>query len=99
MDWLIYTDNRTGYSYPKNVIVRYITLEEIRERIEKSIGFSISLHRAYKLCDFRPIYGDIFQDDIKEYQYWGHCDCDLIFGDIKKFVFPLLEQKYHKLFF
>lgn len=99
VDWLIYTDNRTGYSYPKNVIVRYITLEEIRERIEKSIGFSISLHRAYKLCDFRPIYGDIFQDDIKEYQYWGHCDCDLIFGDIKKFVFPLLEQKYHKLFF
>lgn len=99
VDWILYTDNKMNYSYPKNIKVHFTTLKEVKEHIEKIMGFTISLERAYKLCDFKPTYGDIFQKEIQEYQYWGHCDCDIIFGNIKKFIFPLLEQDYQKLFF
>jgi hypothetical protein len=40
---------------------------------------------AYKLCDFRPAYGDLFADDIDE-PFWGHCDIDVIWGRLDAFL-------------
>ena len=38
----------------------------------------------------------MFSDYIKGFDYWGHCDLDLIFGDLKKF---LPKEEYDKLSF
>ena len=35
---------------------------------------------------------------MKEYDFWGHCDCDLIFGDIRKFVTEAVLDNYKKIF-
>lgn len=97
-EWLIITDDRTCYQYPDNVHVIYMTFHQLYELIQSKFDFQISLDRPHKLCDYRPAYGYIFRDYIKKYDFWGHCDPDCIWGDLKQFVTPDLLMKYDKIF-
>ncbi|MGT2829360.1 DUF6625 family protein [Streptococcus hillyeri] len=99
VDFLIFTDDRTEYCYPSNVKVHYTTLNDIEKLINSQLGLESRLEQAYKLCDFRPAYGLIFKEHLKEYDYWGYCDTDLIFGDLDRYLEPVLEKDYDKLFF
>lgn len=98
IDWLIITDDHTSYKYPKNVHVKYSSLLEIEKLAKNKIGDWINLKRPYKLCDFRPAFGLLFQEDIKDYKYWGHCDIDVIWGNLQETLSPLLEKEYLRLF-
>ena len=97
-DWMIFTDCTDKYDYPENVRVIPMTLQEMKKISEKKLGFSIRMETPYKLCDYKPAYGFLFEEYIEEYEYWGHCDCDLIFGNLEKILTPLLNQNYDKLF-
>ena len=88
IDWILLTDDRTVYNYPNNVKVHYCTYDSIKERIQNNFDFPIVISKAWKLCDFRPAYGEIFSDELKTYDYWGHCDMDLILrglDDVQEF--------------
>ena len=97
-DWLIFTDDKSKYNYPSNVKVIYTTFQDLKEKIQEKLDINISLPKPYKLCDYRPAFGYIFSDYICEYEYWGHCDCDLIFGNLDAFLVPLLDEGYDKVF-
>lgn len=101
IDWLLYTDDKTDYKYPSNVIVKYCTLTELHNTINEKMGFKVCLPQSYKLCDYRPAYGYIFEEDLKahDYTFWGHCDIDLIFGNLSKFISDTMLEEYDKLFF
>jgi hypothetical protein len=62
------------------------SFEEIQEKVQSNFDFPIELASPYKLCDYRPTYGEVFEDDIEGYDFWGYCDVDLIFGNIRKFI-------------
>ena len=85
VEWLIFTDDKSEYSYPKNVKVHYMSFDQLKKKIANKFDFDISLENAYKLCDYRPAYGYIFDEYISNYDFWGYCDTDMIFGDIRKF--------------
>lgn len=59
----------------------------------------IKLTNPYKLCDFKPAYGYIFEEEISKYDFWGFCDIDLIFGNLSHFINDELLNKFDKLFF
>lgn len=86
IDFLIFTDDRNLYEYPKNVKVIYTTFNDIKQHIQKYFDFKISLKYTYKLCDYKPIIGYIFQEYLNGYDFWGNCDFDTIFGDLRKFL-------------
>ena len=83
---------------PKNVKIVKTTFDGIKKQIQKKFDFKISLERPYKFCDFRPAYGYIFEEYLKEYDYWGYCDIDVIFGDLSKFITEDILNKYEKIF-
>ena len=84
-NWLIITDDKRNFFYPTNVKVVYTEFDKFKEMVKnKFLNIEISLESPYKLCDFKPTYGYIFEDYIKNYEYWGYCDIDLIFGNIQK---------------
>lgn len=85
IDFLLVTDCEV-LCPPSNVRVFRCTFEEVKERIASVIEFPIVLHRPYKLCDFRPVWPLAFRDFIEGYDFWGHCDMDMIFGDIRSFL-------------
>ena len=97
IDWIIITDNDMENKYSTNIRVIKTSFEEICFRIQKKFDFKISLQKPYKLCDFKPAYGYIFYEDIKEYDFWGHCDMDMIFGDISFFITDKILKKYKKI--
>ena len=97
VDWLIFTDDNTEYDYPENVRVEYTSFDEISKFIAKNFEYDIVLDRPYKLCTYKPAYGQIFKDYIKEYDFWGHCDADMLWGDIRKFYTDEVLSKYDKI--
>ena len=97
-DFLIFTDNTDFYNYPQNVHVVPMALNEFRANASQKLGFEPCIPTAYKLCDFKPAYGFLFEDYIQDYEYWGHCDCDLVFGNLEKVLSPVLDKDYDKIF-
>jgi hypothetical protein len=57
--------------------------------------FSLASHRLdlpvefsspYKVCDFKPALGDIFDTRTRDVDFWGYCDLDIIFGGMREFL-------------
>jgi len=95
--WLIFTDNEVAYEYPKNVTIIHNTFQELKNKIQSKFDFPIVLDKPYKLCDYKPAYGYIFEEYIREYDAWGYCDTDLIWGDISKFINTSMLDQYDKI--
>lgn len=81
--WLLLTDEPVADA-PPNVAVRLREFEDLVACIRGHFDFEISLERPYKLCDFRPAFGEIFADELAGYDFWGHCDIDVLFGRIRE---------------
>lgn len=97
-NWLIITDCDYDGELPDNVKLEKMTFEFFCKKIQSKFDFKIALNTPYKLCDFKPAYGYIFEKEIEEYEYWGHCDLDILLGDLSKFLTDDLLAKYDKLF-
>lgn len=97
-DWLILTDNPASYEYPDNVIVQVMSFEDIKALIQSKFDFEVSLEKPYKLCDYRPTFGYIFQEYIVDYDFWGIVDPDCIWGNLGKYITWDILNKYDKLF-
>ena len=77
-----------------------MTFEELREKIQLKFDFNIILETPYKLCDFKPAYGYIFEEYIpkEKYMFWGHCDLDTIMGNFNDFITDDILKTYDKIF-
>lgn len=98
INWIIYTDNNPQISMPKNITIIQTTFNEFRNRFRDVLGDDIVLDRPYKLCDYKVTYGEVLSDDIKEFDFWGYCDCDLVFGDLRSFLTDEILENFDKLF-
>lgn len=98
IDWLIITDDETHYDYPQNVRVEYTSWNSFKSRVESVFDFPIYLEKPYKICDFRPAFGVIFNEELKDYDFWGHTDCsDTIYGDLRYFLTDDLLKNSEKV--
>jgi len=85
--WLLLTDEPVAGA-PPNVRVQPTRFPDLAARIQGHFDFEISLERPYKLCDFRPAFGEVFRDELAGYDFWGHCDLDVVFGRIRDHLPP-----------
>lgn len=89
IDFLIYTDQKVDQFEilnAKNIEFVTLSFDELREKVQSKFDFKISLKTPYKLCDYKVAYGLIFEEELKEYDYWGFCDTDVLLGDIYQFL-------------
>ena len=84
VDFIVVTDQELNVPYD-NIIVKNMQLSDLQKKASAVLGFEAALANPYKCCDYRPLYGLLFADILKGYDYWGHCDIDLIFGDLQYF--------------
>ena len=86
VDFFIITDNlATIDNKPQNVKILYTTLEEIKTTASEKLDFTVNIDYPYKLCDFKPAYGLIFEDYTKGYDFWALSDIDIIYGNLRDF--------------
>jgi len=76
---------------PDNCDVLAIDLEEFKKRAYTSTGVLPTFSSPYKLCDYKPAFGHIFQKELDGCDFWGFCDTDVILGDLKGFLCDLLQ--------
>lgn len=96
IDFLIITDINYDERIPENVKFIKLTLDEIARRASLVLGFEVSFQNPYKLCDFRPLYGEILHGELSKYEYWGHNDMDMIYGDIQHYLNEYNYKEYDK---
>lgn len=97
IDFLLFSDsNLEEYMIPSNVKVIKMPLRDFKSLAEMKLNMRISLERPYKLCDFRPAYGFILEEYLKSYDYWGHCDIDVVWGDLRHFFEQFCLEYYDK---
>lgn len=94
VDFLIVTDTKVVDLLPDNVQIVHKTLNELKALAKEKLELNVVIETPYKLCDFKPAYGLIFEDYLKDYEFWGHGDIDLIFGNIRKFITDDLLYNY-----
>lgn len=85
-DWFIFTDQYTEVVKDNNITFIPISMGEINNRLSNLLGEPCTLPSPYKLCDSKPLYADLFADYIREYNWFGWTDLDIIYGDFCRYI-------------
>jgi hypothetical protein len=93
--WIVPTD--AWLQAPPNVAVQKISFPDFAARCQKHFDFPLALQAPYKVTDLRPAFGEIFAEEIGTASFWGHCDWDVIFGDIRHSITDVVLDTYDKI--
>ena len=94
IDFLFFSEILPPEHYPANVKFIFLTKERFIHLVRGKLDVQITLKNSYKLCEFKPAYGKIFEDYIEPYTFWGYGDIDLLYGDLNKFLSCEILDKY-----
>lgn len=62
-------------------------LGSFQQRVKKVLGIDYpGLPNTGKVWDYRPALGLLYAEEIKGYDFWGHTDFDVVFGDVDKWI-------------
>lgn len=97
IDFLFFTDDDSMSEFcGANIKVVGMSFGKMQNLIHSKLGGILPF--AYKLCDYKPCYGHVFSEYLKDYTYWGHCDVDAILGGIMDFLNKIEYSKYDRVF-
>lgn len=95
-DFLILTD-QSNVKEASNIRVEKISIQEFSKYCSDKLKLNIDLSKPYKVCDLRPAYGIIFEKYLQDYDFWGHCDLDQIWGRLNKFINDEILDNFDKI--
>lgn len=85
IDFHLVTDQELGLKPCANIFLHQMSFDVLCKKLDELLGAKY-FKNPYKLCDFKPAYGYLFNDIVSDYDYWGYADLDLVFGDVTKFI-------------
>jgi len=93
VDWLLFSDcGKPGEIFDNTRFIDF-TLDDFNRLASQKLDLSIKIMHPYKICDLRPAFGHIFSEYIKDYEFWGYGDIDLIYGNLNAhFIGELLNK-------
>jgi hypothetical protein len=98
IDWILITDQSLSeFSIPENLIIHSSSFKALQDQIKNKFNFDTVLTTPYDLCEFKVAYGDLFTDLLKNYDFWGYCDMDVLWGDLRCFITDDILSTYEKI--
>lgn len=97
VDFFLFFDQEVQ-SKAENIHIISTTLEAEVQRAEKALGEPVTIKNAYKFCDLRPFFGRVYAGYLKGYDFWGYCDIDLVFGQVRQFLTDDVLEKYDRFY-
>lgn len=82
--WLVITDNPVPPAAPANVRFQHMTPADLLRRFTEKLGFEPA--PPHVNTDLKAALGLVFEDLLAGYAFWGHCDFDVVFGDLRRFL-------------
>lgn len=95
--FIFYSDCDFAKFQAPNVKVKNLSFNEYITFVNSKIEFNFNPHNAYKICDLRPLFGKIHNEDFKGFDFYGYGDVDLIFGNIRHFYTKEILHSYDVL--
>lgn len=93
ISWLCPTDCKIPKNHPENITFRSMSLSEINNFVNNIVEANVPLNPR-KFCDLKPAYAEIFATQVRGYDFWGFCDMDIVWGDIRKFITDDILNEY-----
>jgi hypothetical protein len=90
--WIILHDTPAPSIHSENVQFVALSLNEFRRKVLNVLGVTPPEQLGYKICDFKPAYGALFGEFLQDFEYFGWGDLDVIYGDLDRFLHPLLGR-------
>ena len=97
IDFYLYTDVECASE--GNLRVVHTTFEKFKGMLQRQFDFTIACARPYKLCDYKPVYGMVLHKLLAQYDFWGYCDMDMVFGDIRSFLTDAVLSQNERIFY
>lgn len=94
INWLLIGDCGEPDGLPANVQYRYSSFSDYCEQVSERLGLDFRPDNPYKLCDLRPAYGFIHQEELQGYDFWAFGDLDLVYGDLRAYFTNEKLNKY-----
>ena len=95
IDFLFVTDQDIITNITNFRIIK-TTFTKFKKLAQQKLNFKLKLNTPYKLCDYKEVWGIILEDEIKQYDFWGECDNDIILGDLYHFFDLYNLSQYDK---
>jgi hypothetical protein len=97
IDFLIVTDCDAERFAAPNIHVRSTSFDEYVQRARSWLNIPFDPPDAYKLCDLRPIFGGLHEEEFSGYDFYGWCDTDLLLADIRRVYTDEILGRYDVL--
>lgn len=68
--------------HPENFKLIKMSFDDFKRLAAEKLGVPVRLDSPKRLCDFKPMYGKIFEDYLTDYSWWSFGDCDLVYGSL-----------------
>lgn len=96
IQWIFFSDAQPPLNLPRNITFINFSINDFCQLASKKLCINIQLSEEflYKICDFKPAFGIIYEDYLHSYDFWGHCDVDIIWGQINNYIKPNIFEKY-----
>lgn len=91
IQWLFFTDCESPQVTYPNIKFERMDLGQLNNLASKRLGIHIQKN-AWSQIDLKPAWGVIFEDYIKGFDFWGHCDTDMVWGDFRSFITEAILQ-------
>ena len=89
IDFYFFSDNLPTDlppNIPPNCHFPFMNKTQFETLASRKFGKPIRLRAGYKLCDWRPALGHLFEELLRPYAFWGWCDIDTIWGQPRKYA-------------
>jgi hypothetical protein len=99
VDWLIFTDQKRTPEMPPNVKLVSYTVRAFFTDLFRRLRLegNPDVLPTYKVCDFKATYGEAFPDLLAGYDFWGYCDLDQVWGNLRTFYTDDVLEKFDVL--
>ncbi len=92
--YIIINDTISKTYHDENIEFIKLNLEELNAIVTESLKHKITLVNAWKINEVKPLFGKLFKEQLKDYDFWGWCDLDIIWGDVRSFLNEKMLGEY-----
>lgn len=69
-----------------NISVFPFTFQQLITSVEEELGFKTGISTLRQVCNIKPLYGSVFKEHLRDFDFWAQIDIDLIYGNISAYI-------------
>lgn len=91
VDFLVFTDSGLVVDSPNYKVIP-ITKDEVERKLSSMLNYEYKIINSSKVSDLKSCLGELFEEYITNYDFFGFYDIDTLFGDLQKWVIPYTKE-------